>query len=50
LSDPAWQKGIAHLRDHDLKCGLELFAPQLPDFLKVVRLYPDIGFTLAVLA
>ncbi|SHL12040.1 Predicted metal-dependent hydrolase, TIM-barrel fold [Bradyrhizobium lablabi] len=50
LSDPAWQRGIAHLRDHDLKCGLEVFAPQLPDLLKVVRLYPDIGFTLAVLA
>lgn len=50
LSDPAWQRGIARLRGHDFKCGLEVFAPQLPDLLKVVRLYPDLGFTLAVLA
>jgi predicted TIM-barrel fold metal-dependent hydrolase len=50
LSDPAWQRGVARLRGHDFKCGLEVFAPQLPDLLKVVRLYPDIGFTLAVLA
>ena len=49
LSDPAWQSGVARLRGHDFKCGLEVFAPQLPDLLKVVRLYPDVGFTLAVL-
>jgi len=50
LSDPAWQSGLRHLRDHRFKCGLEVFAPQLPDLLKVVRLYPEIGFTLAVQA
>ena len=49
LSDPAWRNGVARLRGHDFKCGLEVFAPQLPDLLKVVRLYPDVGFTLAVL-
>ena len=49
LSDPAWRSGVARLRGHDFKCGLEVFAPQLPDLLKVVRLYPDVGFTLAVL-
>jgi predicted TIM-barrel fold metal-dependent hydrolase len=50
LSDPAWQSGLRHLRNHGFKCGLEVFAPQLPDLIKVVRLYPDIGFTLAVQA
>ena len=50
LSDPAWQNGLRHLRSHDFKCGLEIFAPQLPDLVKVVRRYPDIGFTLAVQA
>ena len=49
LSDPAWRSGVARLRGHDFKCGLEVFAPQLSDLLKVVRLYPDVGFTLAVL-
>lgn len=50
LSDPSWQRGLRHLRNHDFKCGLEIFAPQIPDLLRVVRLYPDIGFTLAVQA
>jgi len=50
LSDPAWQSGLRHLRKHHFKCGLEVFAPQLPDLIKVIRLYPDLGFTLAVQA
>ncbi len=50
LADPAWQTGLRHLRGHDFKCGLEIFAPQLPDLVKVVRQYPDVGFTLAVQA
>jgi len=48
LSDPVWQNGLRHLRSRNFKCGLEVFAPQLADLLKVVRLYPNIGFTLAV--
>lgn len=49
LTDPAWQKGLGALRRHGFKCGIELFAPQIPDLLDVIRLYPDIGFTLAVM-
>jgi predicted TIM-barrel fold metal-dependent hydrolase len=49
LADPAWQKGIGHLRRYDFKCGVEVFSPQLDDLLKVVRLYPDLGFTIAVM-
>jgi predicted TIM-barrel fold metal-dependent hydrolase len=47
LTDPAWQRGIAALRKHDFRCGLEVFSPQLPDLLEVIRQYPDLGFTLA---
>ena len=49
LTDPAWRKGLGALRRHGFKCGIELFAPQLSDLPGVTRLYPDIGFTLAVL-
>jgi predicted TIM-barrel fold metal-dependent hydrolase len=49
LTDPAWRKGLGALRRHGFKCGIELFAPQLSDLPGVTRLYPDIGFTLAVM-
>ncbi len=49
LTDEGWQRGIAALRNHDFKCGLEVFSPQLADLAGVVRKYPDIGFTLAVM-
>jgi predicted TIM-barrel fold metal-dependent hydrolase len=49
LTDPAWREGLGALRRHGFRCGLEVFAPQLPDLYEVVRLYPDIGFTLAVM-
>src|SRR5262249_32860081 len=43
MEDPKWLKGA------DLRCGLEVFAPQLPDLLNVVCQYPEIGFTVAVM-
>jgi predicted TIM-barrel fold metal-dependent hydrolase len=49
LTDPLWQRGLSLLRRYNFKCGLEVFSPQIPDLLKVVRLHPDLGFTIAVL-
>ena len=49
LTDPDWREGLRVLRGHGFKCGLEVFAPQLPDLHDVVRQHPDISFTLAVM-
>ena len=49
LTDPAWRRGLARLRPTGWRCGLEVFAPQLPGVLEVVRREPEIGFTVAVL-
>jgi predicted TIM-barrel fold metal-dependent hydrolase len=49
MRDPDWLKGLGMLEGLDLRCGLELFAPQLPDLLAVVRAHPEIGFTIAVM-
>lgn len=49
LRDPAWRRGLGALERHRFKCVIELFAPQLSDLPSVTRLYPDIGFTLAVM-
>jgi predicted TIM-barrel fold metal-dependent hydrolase len=34
-ADKAWQAGLACVRDHDLRCEIEIFSSQVPD-LKVV--------------
>lgn len=49
LRDTAWRRGLGKLNAHDLRCGLEIFASQAQDLLEVVRLYPNIGFTLALM-
>ncbi|MDQ6434047.1 amidohydrolase family protein [Mesorhizobium sp. LHD-90] len=49
MSDPDWLKGLGSLQGRDLHCGLEVFAPQLPELLGVVRAHPQIGFTIAVM-
>lgn len=49
LTDPAWRAGLARLGGWDVACGLEVFAHQLPELLDVVRLHPDIRFTVAVM-
>lgn len=49
MTDPAWLKGLQRLRRGDLRCGLEVFAPQLPMLTEVVSSHPDIGFTIAVM-
>ena len=48
LTDPTWRRGLERLPE-GWRCGLEVFAPQLPDLLEVIRLHPEIGFTVAVL-
>jgi predicted TIM-barrel fold metal-dependent hydrolase len=49
VTDPAWLKGLGNLKRQNLRCGLEVFAPQLPQLLAVVRTHPDIAFTIAVM-
>lgn len=49
LTDPTWQKQLKLLKNYNFKCGLEVFAPQLADLLKVVQLYPELNFTIAVM-
>jgi predicted TIM-barrel fold metal-dependent hydrolase len=49
LTDPAWSKQLALLRRRDFKCGLEVFAHQLPDLTRVIQNHPDIGFTIALM-
>ena len=47
MQDPHWLKGLERLDGKPLRCGLEVFGPQLRDLLAVVCGYPRIGFTIA---
>ena len=49
LTDPAWRAGLDAVKRNGFRCGLEVFAPQLSGLYDVVRLHPEIGFTLAVM-
>jgi predicted TIM-barrel fold metal-dependent hydrolase len=49
MTDPTWLKGLDSLKGQELRCGLEVFAPQLAQVLAVVRAYPEIGFTIALM-
>jgi predicted TIM-barrel fold metal-dependent hydrolase len=49
MTDPAWLRGLDSLTGQNLRCGLEVFAPQLPQLLAVVRAHPNIAFTIAVM-
>jgi predicted TIM-barrel fold metal-dependent hydrolase len=49
LTDPAWNRQLGSLRGYDFKCGLEVFAHQLPDLTRVIQNHPDTGFTIAVM-
>jgi predicted TIM-barrel fold metal-dependent hydrolase len=48
LQDQHWRDGLKLLERYGFTCSLELFSPQLPDLLPVIRQYPGIGFTIAV--
>jgi predicted TIM-barrel fold metal-dependent hydrolase len=49
MTDPTWLRGLGRLKSQNLRCGLEVFAPQLAQLLTIVRAHPDIGFTIAVM-
>lgn len=49
MTDPTWLAGLKRLEGTGLRCGLEVFAPQLPQLLAVVRAHPAIDFTVAVM-
>jgi predicted TIM-barrel fold metal-dependent hydrolase len=49
MTDPSWLKGLGSLSGQNWRCGLEVFAPQLPQLLSVVRANPNIAFTIAVM-
>jgi hypothetical protein len=36
LTDSTWRESLALLDKHDFKCGLEIFAHQLPDLTRVI--------------
>ena len=49
LEDSAWRERLALLRKHDLRCELEILAPQLPGFANAARVHPDIQFVLPLM-
>jgi predicted TIM-barrel fold metal-dependent hydrolase len=49
LTDRHWRHGLKRLAEYRFNCSLEVFSSQLPDLLTVVRLNPNIGFTIAVM-
>jgi predicted TIM-barrel fold metal-dependent hydrolase len=49
LTDPAWERSLSLLEKYNFKCGLEVFAHQLPDLTRVIQNHPNIGFTVALL-
>jgi predicted TIM-barrel fold metal-dependent hydrolase len=49
LSDTAWRRGLALLRDRNVVCEIEVFGPQLPDLAAVIAAFPAISFVLPVM-
>jgi predicted TIM-barrel fold metal-dependent hydrolase len=49
LRDPAWRSRVRLVQRYGYRCGLEVFVHQLPDLVRVVRAYPEIGFTIALM-
>jgi predicted TIM-barrel fold metal-dependent hydrolase len=49
LSNTVWQDGLALLRGRHLRCEIEIFGSQLPEFASVAASYPDIQFVLPVM-
>jgi predicted TIM-barrel fold metal-dependent hydrolase len=49
LPDERWRQGVRKVRNYRFRCALEMFSPQLPDVLPVIRENPEIGFTIAVM-
>jgi predicted TIM-barrel fold metal-dependent hydrolase len=49
LRDTSWRQGVRLLRNYRFKCSLEVFSPQLPDLLAVIRENPETEFSIAVM-
>jgi predicted TIM-barrel fold metal-dependent hydrolase len=49
LADPAWIRSLTLLNQRNFKCGLEVFAHQIPELTRVIQNHPNIGFTIAVM-
>jgi predicted TIM-barrel fold metal-dependent hydrolase len=49
MRDARWRKGVRLLRKYKFRCSLEVFSPQLPDLLSVIRENVETGFTIAVM-
>lgn len=49
LTDREWARQLPLLRKHGFKCGLEVFAHQLPDLTRVIQQHAETGFTIAVM-
>lgn len=49
LTDGRWRQGVRLLSRYRFKCSIEVFSPQLPELLAVIRENPEIGFTVAVM-
>jgi predicted TIM-barrel fold metal-dependent hydrolase len=49
LRDPVWRTRLRLVQQYGYRCGLEVFAHQLPDLIRVVRAWPEIGFTVALM-
>ena len=49
LSNTVWQNGLALLRGRNLRCEIEIFGSQLPEFASVAASNPDIQFVLPVM-
>ncbi len=49
LLDSHWQKRLDLLNQYHFKCGLEVVSTQLKDLIKVIHLYSNIGFTIALM-
>jgi predicted TIM-barrel fold metal-dependent hydrolase len=44
-----WREGVRRLKNCKFRCSLEVFSPQLPELLAVIRENPETGFTIAVM-
>jgi predicted TIM-barrel fold metal-dependent hydrolase len=49
LRDPVWRSRLRLAQRYGYRCGIEVFAHQLPDLIRVVRGWPEIGFTVALM-
>jgi predicted TIM-barrel fold metal-dependent hydrolase len=49
FKDPSWVKGLEVLRNYPFKCALVVFASQIPELFEVIKLLPEIQFTLPLM-